>query len=63
MQVRPYGYLYRLDGQGHRELAVDFRAYRRSAWDAFYEQAYGACRGAAGNTVAWEEGSCSRPEV
>ena len=35
MQVRPYGYLYRLDGQGHRELAVDFRAYRRSAWDAF----------------------------
>ena len=35
MQVRPYGYLYRLDGQGQRELAVDFRAYRRSAWDAF----------------------------
>ena len=35
MQVRPYGYLYRLGGQGQRELAVDFRAYRRSAWDAF----------------------------
>ena len=35
MQVRPYGYLYRLNGQGQRELAVDFRAYRRSAWDGF----------------------------
>ena len=34
MQVKPYGYLYRLDGQGERELAVDFGAYRRSAWDA-----------------------------
>ena len=34
MHVRPYGYLYRLDGQGRRELVVDFRAYRHSAWDA-----------------------------
>ncbi len=34
MQVKPYGYLYRLDSQGQRELVVDFRAYRRSAWDA-----------------------------
>lgn len=33
LQVRPYGYLYRLDGQGQRELVVDFRAYRHSAWD------------------------------
>ena len=34
MQVRPFGYLYRLDGQGQRELVVDFGAYRHSAWDA-----------------------------
>ena len=34
MQVRPYGYLYRVDGQGERELIVDFGAYRRSPWDA-----------------------------
>ena len=34
MQVRPYGYLYRVDGQRERELVVDFGAYRRSPWDA-----------------------------
>ncbi len=34
MQVRPHGYLYRVDGQGQRELVADFGAYRRSPWDA-----------------------------
>ena len=33
LQVRPYGYLYRLDAQGQKVLTADFRAYRHSLWD------------------------------
>ena len=34
VQTNPHGYLYRVGGQGQRELAVDFRSHRRSAWDS-----------------------------
>ena len=33
LQHKPYGYLYRLDSKGERELVADFSGYRRSPWD------------------------------
>ena len=33
LQSNPFGYLYRLDSNGERELVADFARYRRSPWD------------------------------
>lgn len=33
IRPKPYGYLYRLDAKGDRELVADFGSFRRSAWD------------------------------
>ena len=35
IRTKPYGYLYRLDSHGERELVADFGAYRCSVWDWF----------------------------
>ena len=32
-QHSPFGYLYRLDSNGERELVANFAEYRRSPWD------------------------------
>ncbi len=33
VRPKPYGYLYRLDVKGERELVADFGSFHRSAWD------------------------------
>lgn len=33
LQQNPFGYLYRLDSNGERELVANFAEYRRSPWD------------------------------
>ncbi|MYA60498.1 MAG: hypothetical protein F4X40_08110 [Chloroflexi bacterium] len=33
LQHNPFGYLYRLDSSGERELVANFAEYRRSPWD------------------------------